>query len=120
MEIFDLEIVKIWLFSYNLLHQSVYSCFFYNFVHKAQMIFTTNKIKRDNYNKIWDYANTIPITTKVSLELNTKYRNTKRTKQLLRSAVFILHKKVYNKGISNLLLSIQNVVVDNKIFLFVS
>ena len=38
-----------------------------------------------------------------------------------RDTVFILHKKIfYNKDISNLLLSIENVIVDNKIFLFVS
>ena len=36
------------------------------------MIFTTNKIKRNNNNKTWDYTNTIPITTRGSLGLNTK------------------------------------------------
>ena len=47
--------------------------FFYNnVVHKIQTIFTTNKIKRNNYNKTWDYTNTIPITTRGSLGLNTK------------------------------------------------
>ena len=37
-----------------------------------QTIFTTNKIKRNNYNKKWGYTNTIPITTRGSLGLNTK------------------------------------------------
>ena len=37
-----------------------------------QAIFTTNKIKRNNYNKTWGYTNTIPITTRGSLGLNTK------------------------------------------------
>ena len=47
--------------------------FFYNnVVHKIQTIFTTNKIKRNNYNKTWDYTNTIPITTRGSLGPNTK------------------------------------------------
>ena len=50
-----------------------YIFFFYNnVVHKIQTIFTTNKIKRNNYNKTWDYTNTIPITTRASLGLNTK------------------------------------------------
>ena len=29
-----------------------------NDVHKIQTIFTTNKIKKNNYNKTWDYTNT--------------------------------------------------------------
>ena len=36
--------------------------FSYNVVHKIQTVFTTNETKRNNYNKTWDYANTIPIT----------------------------------------------------------
>ena len=28
-------------------------------MHKIQTIFTTNKIKRNNYTKTWDYANRI-------------------------------------------------------------
>ena len=46
--------------------------FFYNVVHKIQTVFTTNETKRNNYNKTWDYSNTIPITTRGSLGLNTK------------------------------------------------
>ena len=47
--------------------------FFYNtVVHKIQTIFTINKIKRNNYNKTWDYTNAMPITTRGSLGLNTK------------------------------------------------
>ena len=41
-------------------------------MHKIQTIFTTDKMKRNNYNKTWDYTNTIPITTRSSLGLNTK------------------------------------------------
>ena len=41
-------------------------------MHKIQTIFTTNKIKRNNYSKTWDYTNTIPITTRGSSGLNTK------------------------------------------------
>ena len=41
-------------------------------MHKIQTIFTTDKMKRNNYNKPWDYTNTIPITTRSSLGLNTK------------------------------------------------
>ena len=49
-------------------------CFFFynNVVHKIQTVFLTNKIKRNNYNKTWDYTNTVPITTRGSLGLNTK------------------------------------------------
>ena len=46
--------------------------FYYNVVLKMQTIFTTNKIKRNNHNKTWDYTNTTPITTRGSLGLNTK------------------------------------------------
>ena len=55
-----LKNIKIFYFFYN------------NVVHKMQTIFTTNKIKRNNYNKTWDYTNTIPITARGSLGLNTK------------------------------------------------
>ena len=47
--------------------------FFYNCVmHKIQTTFTSNKIKRNSYNKTWGYTNTIPITTRDFLGLNTK------------------------------------------------
>ena len=56
--------------------------FFYNnVVHNIQTIFTTNKIKRNNYNKAWDSAKTIPITTRGSLGLNTKEQKHKGNKQ---------------------------------------
>ena len=53
-------------------NKGVFFVFFYNnVVHKMQTIFTTNKIKRNDYNK-HDYTNTIPITTRGSLGLNAK------------------------------------------------
>ena len=62
-------------------------------VHKIQTIFTTNKIKRNNYNKTWDYANTVPIATRCSLGLNTKWQKHNEKKVLLRGSIFISHKK---------------------------
>ena len=81
-------------------------------MHKIQTIFTTNKIKRNNYNKTWGYTNTIPITTRGSLGLNTKNQKHKerereskkkvkmkkskkklKKKFMQRDTVFILHKK---------------------------
>ena len=50
----------------------VFFFFYNNVVHEIQTIFTTNKIKRNNYNKTRSYTNTIPITTRGSLGLNTK------------------------------------------------
>ena len=60
----------------NLLHIFLFFC--NNVVHKIQTIFTTNKIKRNNYNKTWDYTNTMPITTRGSLGLNTKKQEHKK------------------------------------------
>ena len=51
---------------------SAYFFLYNNVVHKIQTIFTTNKIKRNNCLKTWDYTNTTPITTRDSLGLNAK------------------------------------------------
>ena len=50
-------------------------------MHNIQTMFTTNKIKRNNYNKAWDSAKTISITTRGSLGLNTKEQKHKGNKQ---------------------------------------
>ena len=39
---------------------------------KMQTIFTTNKIKANNYNRTWDYTDTTITTTRGTLGLNTK------------------------------------------------
>ena len=46
----------------------LYFFFYNNVVHKIQ----TNKMKSNNYYKTWDDTNTIPITARGSLVLNTK------------------------------------------------